>query len=204
MQILKREQQRSERSTSSRDSSPRTRRGWPHTFTATTSGGRKTNTSCGRNYEWIEKSSSSTFQFPQRHGQPLVEHQSRVSRKLHRLLRRGLCLLSQATKPILDTKVGSGQAPMKYSSTSSHPFSGTSSNIHTNIKTFIEIVIQIFEYTNIHRNIHKSSHPFSGTPSALAWLPSRSLMPCRWLMALDGQSGRNIRTWDNHLVNDRL
>ena len=45
---------------------------------------------------------SSTFQFPQRHGQPLVEHQSRVPRKLHRLLRRGLCLLSQATKPILD------------------------------------------------------------------------------------------------------
>ena len=158
----------------------------------------ETNTSCGRNYEWIEKSSSSTLQFPpQRHGQPLVEHQSRVPRKLHRLLRRGLCLLSQATKPTLDTK-------LKYSSTSSHPFSGTSSNIHTNIQTFIEIVIQIFKNSNIHRNIHKSSHLFSGTPSALAWLPSRSRMPCRWLMALDGQSGRYIWIWDNHLVNGRL
>ena len=57
---------------------------------------------------------------------------------------------------------------------------------------------------NPHWNIHKSSHLFSGTPSALAWLPSRSRMPCRWLMALDGQSGRYVWIWDNRLVNGRL
>ena len=36
------------------------------------------------------------FNFDQRHVQPVAEHQSWVPRQLHRLLRRSLCILSQA------------------------------------------------------------------------------------------------------------
>ena len=45
---------------------------------------------------------------------------------------------------------------------------------------------------------HKIWCIFSGTLSVLALLPSPSLMPCRWLMDLAGQSGLNLKHYNQY------